>query len=159
MKQNLRETILAGFERLLSVSEKDAQLRPDAGKWSVQEIIGHLIDSAANNHARFVKAQQTDDLIFEGYDQEAWVENQNYTGANWHDLLILWRQYNLHLDFLIRQIPEKVLTKERAKHNLDSIAWKTIPSDQPATLAYFINDYIGHLKHHLGQIEEILNQD
>jgi hypothetical protein len=159
MQNNLRETVLAAFERFILMPESDANQRMGAGKWSIQEIVGHLIDSAANNHARFVKAQFTDDLIFEGYDQEAWVANQHYAGAQWHDLIILWRQYNLHLDFMIKQIPETILLKERKQHSLDKIAWKVVPADQPTTLEYFIKDYITHLKHHLGQIEEILAQD
>lgn len=48
------------------------------GQWSPKQIIGHLIDSAANNHQRFVRAQFTDDLVFPGYEQEAWVEVQHY---------------------------------------------------------------------------------
>lgn len=157
MEHNLRETILSAFERFMMMPENEANLRLGAGKWSIQEIVGHMIDSAANNHARIVKAQSTDDLIFEGYDQVAWVENQNYAGAQWHDLIILWRQYNLHIDYIVGQIPDKVLTKERSNHNLDKIAWKPVPADQPTTLEYFINDYIKHLKHHLGQIEEIIS--
>lgn len=159
MQNNLRETVLAAFERFILMPESEANARLAPGKWSIQEIVGHLIDSAANNHARFVKAQFSDDLIFDGYDQEAWVANQNYAGAQWHDLIILWRQYNLHLDYLIKQIPDHVLTKERKQHSLDKIAWKTVPANEPSTLEYFIKDYIVHLKHHLGQIEEILAKD
>ncbi|MFT6053628.1 MAG: hypothetical protein ACJAS3_000860 [Roseivirga sp.] len=159
MQNNLRETVLAAFERFILMPEAHAILRMPHGKYSIQEILGLMIDSAANNHARFVKAQFTDDLIFEAYDQEAWVANQNYAGAQWHDLIILWRQYNLHLEFIIRQISETDLTRERQNHNLDKIAWKAVPADKPTTLEYFIKDYISHLKHHLGQIEEILAQD
>ena len=159
MQNNLRETVLAAFERFILMPESDANQRMGPGKWSIQEIVGHLIDSAANNHARFVKAQFSDDLIFDGYDQEAWVANQNYAGAQWHDLIILWRQYNLHLDYLIKQIPDHVLTKERKQHSLDKIAWKPVPANESTTLEYFIKDYIAHLKHHLGQIEEILAKD
>ena len=159
MKHNLRETILSAFERFMMMPENEVNLRLGAGKWSIQEIMGHMIDSAANNHARFVRAQITDDLVFEGYDQKAWVENQNYAGAKWDDLIILWRQYNLHIDYIVGQIPDNILTKERVNHNLDKIAWKPVPADQPTTLEYFISDYIAHLKHHLGQIEETLNQD
>ena len=55
--------------RLLAMDEERATIRPGAGKWSPKEIIGHLIDSASNNHQRFVRAQFTDDLVFSGYQQ------------------------------------------------------------------------------------------
>jgi hypothetical protein len=48
--------------------------------------------------------------------------------------------------------PESVRNALRAKHNLDKLAWQPVPADQPATLDYFMNDYVEHLKHHLRQI-------
>jgi hypothetical protein len=43
----------------------------------------------------------------------------------------------------------------RSRHNLDQMAWQPVPRDQPATLDYFMADYVGHLKHHLQQIDAI----
>lgn len=42
--------------------------------------------------------------------------------------------------------------RPRARHNLDELAWRSVPRDEPATLDYFMNDYVAHLKHHLAQI-------
>jgi hypothetical protein len=74
------------------------------------------------------------------------------------DLIQLWSLYNLHLIHVITQIPEKVLTTPRKTHNLDQIAWKILERDQPATLLYFVRDYLGHLKHHLNQIYDRTNK-
>ncbi len=42
-------------------------------KWSKKEIIGHLINSATNNHQRFVRCQfETIPKIV--YDQNKWKE-------------------------------------------------------------------------------------
>ncbi|HEX9422435.1 MAG TPA: hypothetical protein VF899_04280, partial [Pyrinomonadaceae bacterium] len=68
-----RQTINTALEQLLKISAEQSQLPRAAGKWSPKEIIGHLIDSASNNHQRFVRAQFSDDLIFAGYEQEGWV--------------------------------------------------------------------------------------
>ncbi len=148
----LEDIILASFEQLILVEESVASQKPSSDKWSPKQLIGHLIDSASNNHGRFMRAQFQDDMVFPGYDQEGWVESQNYQNANWHDLLILWRQFNLHIGHLIAQIPAEKLAQARTKHNLHQIAWKTVPENETTTLAYFIDDYVNHLQHHLNQI-------
>jgi hypothetical protein len=149
---DLRSTLSIEAARLLGISENDAGRRPSPGKWSPKEIIGHLIDSAANNHGRFVRAQLTDDMVFRGYDQEAWVRLQRYNERPWTDLVSLWQEYNTHIASVIEGIPPERLSLLRSTHNLHEVAWRTIPRDQPATLDYFIRDYVGHMKHHLAQI-------
>jgi hypothetical protein len=148
----LRELVASVTPRLLAVSEGDATKPPAPGKWSPKEIVGHLIDSASNNHQRFVRAQFVDDLVFPGYEQEAWVAAQRYQAAAWSDLVGLWRLFNLHLARVIEAVPAPARQRPRARHNLHEIAWQTVPRDQPATLEYFMRDYVGHLKHHIAQI-------
>lgn len=148
---DFQETIQNASLRLLEISDEDAGKR--AGEeWSSKQVLGHLIDSAANNHQRFVRAQFTGDLAFPGYDGDQWVDAQKYNDAFWPDLIDLWRGYNLHLVRVFSTIPEDVLTQQRAKHTLDQIAFKTVSLTEPTTLEYLIRDYLDHLKHHLDQI-------
>ena len=153
--KDFRQTIENSAARLLQLSSAESQAAPAPGKWSPREVIGHLIDSASNNHQRFVKAQFTDDLEFHGYEQAEWVSTQGYNEESWENLIELWKLYNLHLLHLIARIPPSVLTKERRKHNLNRLAWQPVPVEEPATLEYFIRDYLGHLKHHLRQISGV----
>ena len=76
--EELRATVERVTPRLLAMSDADSGRRPAPNKWSPREVIGHLIDSASNNHQRFVRAQFQDDLMFTGYDQDAWVRTQKY---------------------------------------------------------------------------------
>jgi hypothetical protein len=143
------------FSPLLKrMSDEETRKRPRPGKWCPREIIGHLIDSASNNHQRFVRAQFQDDLVFPGYAQDEWVSAQKYRDAPWGDLLDLWRSFNLHIARVMESAPEKQRSRPRARHNLDELAWKPVPRDAPATLDYFMADYVAHLKHHLDQIIE-----
>jgi hypothetical protein len=151
--EDFRNTIEGGAGRLLAMSDEDARRRRSGEEgWSAKEIVGHLIDSATNNHRRFILAQLKDDLIFEGYAQEDWVRVQHYAGAPWAGLVELWRAYNLHLLHVMASAPEETLQRPRASHSLDKIAFHTVEPSQPATLEYLMRDYIDHLKHHLAQI-------
>jgi uncharacterized damage-inducible protein DinB len=149
---NLREIVEREAQRLAAIPDERANTPVAPGKWSPKQILGHLVDSASNNHGRFVRAELSDDLTFPGYDQEAWVNAQDYAAANWPALIALWRAFNLHIAHVVERIPESEATRQRTRHNLDEIAWKTIPKTEPATLEYFVRDYVAHMNHHLAQI-------
>jgi hypothetical protein len=150
--EDLRRAVDEATPRLMALSDADAKRRPRPGKWSPAEIIGHLIDSASNNHQRFVRAQFQNDLVFPGYDQDAWVLFQAYGDAHWVELVTLWKTFNIQIARIMENSPEPVRKSPRSKHNLDKLAWQPVPADKPATLDYFMNDYVEHLKHHLTQI-------
>ena len=147
-----RKIVETSAARLLEISEEQSKVAKYPGKWSAREVLGHLIDSAANNHQRFIRAQFSEELVFQGYEQAEWVRVQRYIDEPWDQLIQLWKHYNLHLAHLISAIPEQTLTRSRALHNLDHIAWETVDKKQQTTLEYFVRDYVGHLRHHLGQI-------
>lgn len=139
--QLLRHTIQESRPKLLAISAEQANEKPFANKWSLQEIIGHLIDSAANNHQRFVRMQQVADLGKFGYDQTHWVNSQYYQSANWEELVQLWYYYNLHLSHVIANLNPDTLT-----HTCD------MGYDTPKDLRFVTGDYVKHLQHHLNQI-------
>jgi uncharacterized damage-inducible protein DinB len=149
---DLMTTIESVVPRLLDVGEEAASVRPAPGKWSPKEIIGHLIDSASNNHQRFVRAMFQDDLVFLGYMQDKWVAVQRYQDMPWSDLVTLWASFNRHLARYMAAIPEDARLKRHARHNLDVLASNAVPATEPATLDYFMSDYVWHLHHHLKQI-------
>lgn len=150
--EELRDTVARAIPALACVGDDASAKRPAPGKWSPREIIGHLIDSASNNHRRFVLANWQDDLIFQGYAQDDWVAAQCYQDAGWEELIMLWASFNLHLARVMAAVPEAVRTRVHHRHNLDQIAFQPVPAGNPATLDYFMRDYVAHLKHHLRQI-------
>ena len=146
------ETIETASTRLLEISDERSAAPRAEGKWSRKQIIGHLIDSAANNHSRFVRAQFNDDLVFPGYEQEAWVDSQQYQEKDWNELVQLWKLYNRHILHIMKVTPEEIRMKLRAKHNLHVIASDKLSPDEPVTLDWFMRDYVDHMRKHLGQI-------
>src|SRR5436853_4666570 len=118
--EDFKQTIDSAFPRLLRISEADSEAPRADEHWSSKQIIGHLIDSATNNHARFVLAQTKDDLIFSGYDQNNWVEIQHYQQAHWSQLVDLWRAYNLHLLHVMAHTPADKMNNPCTQHSLQT---------------------------------------
>jgi hypothetical protein len=149
---DFRATIARAAERLQALSDEEASRRPAPGKWSPKEIIGHLIDSAANNHARFVRGQLPADPQFSKYDQEGWVRVQRYQDRKWDEIVRLWQAYNEHLAWVVETTDRAALAREFTAPGLDDILWKTLDNGRVPTLGYFMTDYVVHLKHHLRQV-------
>jgi len=135
--QHLVDTIP---EILNYISESEFSRKPASEKWSKKEIIGHLIDSATNNHHRFVRAQFEDKPTIL-YDQDLWNNHSYYQQMDSHHLIAFWELYNRHIIALIRQIPEDYLGKEC--HREDG---------STRSLSWIFDDYVRHAEHHLRQL-------
>ena len=124
-----------------SWNDADVSAARGAGKWSRKEILGHLMDSAANNHQRVVRAQFSGSLVF-GYDQVAWVEANAYGRRDWSELVELWVALNRHFAAAVEAVPAARLGAPCAAGE-----------EEPKPLEWWIRDYLRHMKHHLEQIE------
>jgi len=142
---DLLQAVETAVPKLRALSEPQASRPRAAGKWSPKLIIGHLIDSAANNHQRFVRAQQGSELVFPPYAQDHWVSCQHYADRPWDETVTLWHSYNRHLAHVISHIPEE---RRDTPCVIESVA--------PVTLGFLAFDYGVHLRHHLAQVSVIV---
>ena len=126
---------LPGYLKDKKIEPKE-NLKP--GEWTGREILGHLIDSASNNHLRFVNAIVAGEVHLPSYEQEKWVMSQGWDGEPWGRLVSLWENYNLHLLHLLGQIPPD---------KLKVLCY--IGQNPPMTLEDLVADYLDHLKNHL----------
>ena len=140
-RKELESLLALAIPRLLALSETECSFHPAPDKWSKKEILGHLIDSASNNHQRFVRAQLSSEIRLPSYEQEDWVRTQAYQTESWENLVQLWKAFNLHLLHLGAEIPGE---------RLNSMCF--IGTDEPVTLEFIFTDYVSHVKHHLQQI-------
>ena len=126
---------------LLQVPEAESSKPVLSGGWSRKQVLGHLIDSASNNHQQFVRAALQASLDFPGYDQDGCVRVQAVEEADWTLLVSLWAGYNRYLAHVIAHLPVS---------KLETLC--RIGLDEPVTLRFLAEDYLRHLLHHLGQI-------
>lgn len=126
---------------------------------SIKMLLGHLIDSASNNHQRMVRLQYAPRvgysipdgerglLVFPDYTQDnnLWLQLQNYQNEDWNTLVQLWKFYNLHIIQVIQSVDESKLNNY----------WLDYEGNQ-VTLHDMIMGYTGHLELHIGHIHELM---
>lgn len=141
LSEKLLLVIAAAEPRLREITALESSKPALPGGWSRKQVMAHLIDSASNNHQRFVRAAQQVSLDFPGYDQDGNIQVQAPQEADWGLLVSLWAAYNRYLAHIIAHLPaSKLETPCR------------IGSGQPVTLGFVATDYLTHLVHHLVQI-------
>jgi len=137
----LRRIVDETESRLSAITEPESMAHSRASQWSRKEVLGHLIDSASNNHQRFVRAQIDGALTFPRYEQDGWNRAQQYHSEAWANLVALWASYNRHLAHVMAAIPGEA----------GSIRC-VIGNGSAVTLEFLVTDYVTHLEHHLEQI-------
>jgi hypothetical protein len=121
-------------------------IKPTEDAWSLKEIVGHLVDSAANNHQRFVRLQHGGLDGFPAYDNETWIAAQRYNQYGWEPLVALWHLYNQLLLHVIRAMDKTSLDNE----------WSV--DGKSATLGFLVDDYFRHMRDHLKQFRQRFKQ-
>ncbi len=151
LSDQLFNTVDLGISRLKELNTDEFNSGRPQGKWAAQEIIGHLIDSAANNRQRFVILQYDQEQSFIRYNQDKWVELQDYRNSDWEFLIDLWAKYNRLIAKIISLIDDRNMSSPVKGGN--SLTFRI--TEEEIEFAYLIEDYIIHLKHHLGQLIDI----
>jgi hypothetical protein len=142
ISNQLETLVLKTQQDFENLSDAEASKLPAAGGWSRKQILGHLIDSATNNHQRFVHALLQDEVRLPSYDQEGCVRVERYQELQWGQLAALWASYNRFLAHILAGVPA-------AKRDTPCFV-----GEYPVmTLQELAVDYVRHMQHHLDQIK------
>jgi hypothetical protein len=139
--QEFRSRLKAIRGALMTVSPSIADTPWREGGWTRKQILGHLLDSAANNRQRFVRAATEGAYTGPKYAQEAWVAAHGYAEQSWDDLLRWWMAEHEILMAVVDRIPAE---------RFDSLCH--VGDDEAVTLRFLIEDYVRHQVHHFEQI-------
>jgi DinB superfamily len=139
----LEEAIAREIACLRQITEQAAGNKPAVDVWSKKEELGHLIDSAANNHVRFARASIEPEFRGPGYQQNEWVRVHGYQEMAWTEIVDFWRRYNGFLVGFVKHIPEEKLPTPCV-----------VGDSATVTLKFLIEDYVLHMQHHLDHILE-----
>ncbi len=137
--EELRNIINSFTGQIGRIAESEFIAKPLPDKWSKQEVLGHLIDSAQNNLRRFICGQYENIPSKIVYDQDFWVTANGYQHMKTKDVLMLWKLINERIAAVLEQMPAENYTKQSETSELHTLQW-------------LASDYIKHLKHHLNQI-------
>jgi hypothetical protein len=124
-----------------SFDEQAAQQPLLGGGWSAKQVLGHLIDSASNNHQRFVRAALYGGVEFPSYDQNGWSRIEAFQDAPWTMLVQGWTAANRVLVHVLAHLPAEAAG-----------APCRIGDNPPMSLADLARDYLRHMLHHLAQL-------
>jgi hypothetical protein len=143
MLNSLRQLIerVPGRLEKLSLSGEKIESKSTPKAWSPKEELGHLLDSAANNHQRIVRAQLENSPAMPGYDQNGWVAVHAYQRRDWKELIEVWQALNRQLLAAAEAVPDSAWSKTL-----------TVAGSGPLTLEFVFDDYIAHMVHHLQHI-------
>jgi len=114
------------------------------GGWTRKQIVGHLLDSAANNRQRFIRATIEGLYAGPGYAQDAWVAAHGYSDESWETLMRWWQAEHEILMAAVDRIPEERLE-----------ASCQVGDDAPVTLRFLIEDYVHHQQGHFTQLKAV----
>jgi hypothetical protein len=137
----LRDLLQRVPSRLDKLSQETVESKPTPSTWSPKEELGHLLDSAANNHQRIVRAQLEDNPAMPGYEQNRWVDVHAYQRRDWGELIELWQALNRQLLAAAEAVPDSAWSRTL-----------TVADSEPLTLQFVFEDYVAHMLHHLQHI-------
>lgn len=114
----------------------------EPGKWTLKEVLSHLIDGERIFAYRMLRISRGDVTPIEGFEQDGYIENSSANNRSFSDLLE---------EFELSRKANVLLL-----NNLDEAALKRMgtASGLPISVRALANISIGHVRHHLHILRE-----
>ena len=133
----------ASTPRLLSgLSEAQAMHRYAPGKWSVKEVVGHMMDAERVFSYRALRIARADKTPLPGFDENAWVPAAHFDRRPMADLVSDYQTMRAATVSLFASLDEEALTRVGTAN------------DQPFSVRALAHIIAGHELHHVAILRE-----
>jgi len=129
------------------VPRKKLMTRPEPGKWSVAEILAHLVDTELVGGFRMRLTMGMNGTPIQGFDQDVWAEKFNYAKRDPQKSYAVFRVMRENNLALLKSIPQP-LWDNYGVHSERGVE----------TVTRIVEMYAGHDINHLAQIEKIVKR-
>ena len=138
LENQIRETrdLFAGFP------EERGVYAYAAGKWTLKEVISHLLDGERIFAYRLLRIARGDATPLEGFEQDGYIENSHANERSFSDLIC--------------EFGELRVANLRLMQSLDVSDWQRMgtASGSPVSTRALAFIMAGHVRHHLNIVKE-----
>lgn len=138
----LRKTFRETQQTLSALPEHLGNIRPAPGKWTLKQVLIHLIDFERVFAFRILSFIRADRIALPGFNQDFWMAEADVSNRTIKDLLKEWKLVRENTMYLLRQC-----TDQQAAFQGTASGWKVTPR-----ALFFI--IIGHQIHHMNILRE-----
>lgn len=127
-------------------SRKQLGRKPAPGKWSVVEILAHLVDTEIVVSWRLRYILGNNSAPVQPFDQDVWAQTFNYAQCDPKESLSVFQVLRANNLAMLKRLPKHLwenygMHQERGKE----------------TVAHLVRMMAGHDLNHSGQVEKIIN--
>ncbi len=138
----LREQVIDTVALLRGVSAERANHAYAPGKWTIKEVVGHLMDTERVMAYRALAIARNDKTNLPGFDENAWVPAGNFGVRTLDDLLEEFQVV-------------RAATVQLAKHlDAEVLARKGTANGHPVSVRALFYIIAGHERHHVALFKE-----
>ncbi len=138
----LRENKIETQNLLAEITEEKSYFRYAEGKWSIKELIGHIIDTERIFAYRALRFARNDQTPIEGFDQDPYIENADFDNCQFTDLIAEFAYVRDSNIFMFQSFPENAWTRSG------------IASENPVSVRALAYMLAGHELHHINILKD-----
>ena len=137
------ESAVQDWKRLLGpLTETQGNFRYEPSKWSIKEVVGHVVDTERIFAYRVLRIARGDQTPLSGFEQDDYVREGYFPERTLADLLEEFRAVRLATTLLLRSLPDQAW-RRRGNANQKEVT--------VTAMAFII---AGHERHHRAILEQ-----
>ncbi len=148
--KNVPDNAIKAFEEQLyktnaffkSIPEHKIDYRYAEGKWSIKEIVGHLIDNERVMSYRALAISRNEKQSLPGFEQDDYVRESNYSKRNYSNLVEELKKVRESNVLMFKNFSEEILDRRGVANNSE------------VTVRAILFIIAGHELHHINIIKE-----